>query len=175
MQNILDAIKDFFKAIFMNNETVPVIEDNHQENEVAPSPEVKPVTPVAPQNAPITAPVAPKLSKLDLWCEAAKIMENARPILNNPGNIKYIGQPDAKDNGGFCQWPTYAIGMEHLRNMFIAAATGKSEIYHPTDNLIVFYSKYAPSSDGNNPHNYALFVANHIGVPVNTEIQDLLE
>lgn len=158
----------------MNKEQTPTRAPKEQVSPTGPTTEIEPQTTVAPENAPITAPVVPKLSKLDLWCEAAKIMENARPILNNPGNIKYIGQPDAKDNGGFCQWPTYAIGMEHLRNMFIAAGTGKSEIYHPTDNLIVFYSKYAPSSDGNNPHNYALFVANHIGVSVNTEIQDLV-
>lgn len=174
MQNILDALKQLFKAIFMNNQTAPVIEDNHEENDI-PAPIVAPVPAVAPQNAPKPVFVAPPLSKLDLWCEAAKIMENARPILNNPGNIKYIGQADAKNNGGFCQFPSYAIGMQHLRTMFINAATGKSEIYHPTDNLIVFYQKYAPSSDGNNPHNYALFVANHIGVPVNTEIMDLVK
>ena len=58
-------------------------------------------------------------SKLDLWCDAITKMEGASAKLNNPGNIKYVGQKTAtgKDYRGFCIFPDFATGYMELRNM----------------------------------------------------------
>lgn len=121
----------------------------------------------------------PAPTKLDLWCQAATKMEDADPSLNNPGNIRFvIGTWMAKlavgEKNGFCVFKDYATGYAVLKQFFTNAATGKSEIYHPTDTLIQFYEKYAPSSDNNNPIAYASFVASFIGVPDTTIISTLI-
>lgn len=118
-------------------------------------------------------------SKLALWCQAATKIENADPALNNPGNIRYVmgtwmQKLAVGQKNGFCIFPTLAVGQHVLEQFFINAATGKSQIYHPTDTLVQFYSKYAPSSDHNNPNAYASFVAGIIGVPASTQIQTLV-
>lgn len=48
-----------------------------------------------------------------------------------------------------------------------------SKVYSPDMTLLQYISKYAPSSDGNNPSSYANSVANDIGVTVNTQIKDI--
>jgi len=132
---------------------------------------------------PIRTPEAPVVStlptKLELWCKAAIMMEGANPANHNPGNIRFapntwmekiaIGQ-----NHGFCIFPTYAVGYNVLRQIFINAATGKSKIYHPNDTLYQFYAKYAPNSDGNDSKHYAEVVASVIGVSPNTMIKTLV-
>jgi hypothetical protein len=117
-----------------------------------------------------------KKSKIDLWCEAIAKMEKAKPELNNPGNIKYIGQKTAigKDYRGFCIFPDYATGYMELRNLLVRACTGKSKVYSPEMTLIDFFNKYAPSNDGNDPDNYAKFVANYVGVSPQIIIKTLL-
>lgn len=116
-------------------------------------------------------------TKLELWCEAIKEMENANLALNNPGNIKYVGQRNAiRSSNGFCIFPDYATGYMALENTLINAATDKAIQYgyHSSMTLVEFYEHYAPANDGNNPQNYARFVAGIIGVPVETQIKDLL-
>lgn len=117
-----------------------------------------------------------KKSKLDLWCESIIKMEGAKPEINNPGHLRYIGQASAigKDYRGFAIFPDYATGYGELRKMLIRAATGGSKIYKPTDTLLDFFGKYAPSSDGNAPDKYAAFSAKIIGVDINTQISSLL-
>ncbi len=114
------------------------------------------------------------MPKIDLWCEAIKEMEGAKPERNNPGNLRFVGQAYAVDDGGFCKFDTYEHGYEALKILLINACGGKSKIYHPTDTLIDFYKKYAPLSDNNNPINYADFVAKKIGVEPTTIINSLL-
>lgn len=114
------------------------------------------------------------LSKIDRWCEAAKIMEGAKPERNNPGNLRYIGQPHSVNDNGFCKFDTYEHGYEALHNLITNACIGKSRIYTSSGNLYDFYSVYAPSSDGNNPKHYAEFVARYIGVSPDTVISTLL-
>lgn len=118
-------------------------------------------------------------SKLDLWCKAAIQMEGANPTNNNPGNIRYVAgtwmqKLATGEHNGFCVFPTYAVGYQVLRDFFTNAATGKSKIYHSTDTLYDFYSKYAPASDSNDPRHYASYVSSIIGVQPTTMIKDLL-
>ncbi len=116
------------------------------------------------------------ISKIDEWCRAIEIMEGAKKSLNNPGNIRYIGQKTAigKDSRGFCIFPDYATGYLALRNLLVNACTGKSKVYYPEMTLRQFYDVYAPAEDQNNPSTYAKFVAGRIGVTVDTPIKELL-
>lgn len=112
--------------------------------------------------------------KIDLWCSAIKIMEGAKPELNNPGNLRFVGQQFAVNEGGFCKFDTYEHGYEALQNMLINACAGKSHIYNSDGDLYAFYALYAPSSDNNNPRQYTEFVAQHIGVSPTIIIKNLL-
>lgn len=117
-------------------------------------------------------------SKIDLWCEAIKKIENAKPVLNNPGNIKCssIMHKDAisQDYRGICMFPTYDKGYLALRNMLVRACSGGSSVYRPDMTLLDFYHVYAPSSDGNEPKRYATSVAQYLGVTITTRIKELL-
>lgn len=114
------------------------------------------------------------VSKLDLWCEAIKQMEGAKPYRNNPGNLRFVGQQYAVNDNGFCKFDTYDHGYEALKSLLIRACTGLSSVYNPNMDLVAFYHVYAPSSDGNNPDGYAKFVGSKIGVPITTKIKDLI-
>lgn len=162
MESILQAIIKLFERLFMEND----------QNSPQPIITTQNVVPEAPQTH--TEPTS-----LELWCSAAIIMEGANPANNNPGNIRFVpGTWMAKEavgkNNGFCVFKDYTTGYNILKQFFINAATGKSEIYHPTDTLIDFYKKYAPSSDNNNPVQYAQFVASKIGMGVNTQIKEIV-
>lgn len=118
-------------------------------------------------------------SKLDLWCEMAAKIENAKPELFNPGNIKcdVIMNKDAiaKDNRGFCIFPSYEKGYNAMRQMFIRAATlPDTATYRSTMTLYEFYKIYAPASDNNDPKAYAQAVAKHIGCTIDTQIKELV-
>lgn len=86
---------------------------------------------------------------------------------NNPGNVKFVQQmklATGKDKNGFAIFKTYEDGLLFLKNMILNAATGKSQIYKPTDTLYGFFTKYAPSTDNNDPKLYAEIVAKKVGV-----------
>ena len=157
MNNILNFIKNLFKP---NTKPIPAPE---------PTPEPQPII------NPITSQKAPIKSKLDLWCEAIKQMEGAKSSRNNPGNLRYIGQAMAVNDHGFCKFPTYQDGYDALKNLLINACTGKSKVYHSDMTLYQFQCIYSPSSDKNNPLEYATFVANKIGVTIDTPIKNLVE
>ena len=97
---------------------------------------------------------------------------------NNPGNIRYAGMYAAmalrNDGNNFCVFESYEKGFEALKILLKRAASGLSSIYKPDDTLLQFYSKYAPSSDGNHPLTYATYIAKRIGVTVNTKIKELI-
>jgi hypothetical protein len=107
-------------------------------------------------------------SKLDLWCEATKQMENSNPRLNNPGDLEFHNQPNSiLDPVGkrFALFNTYQDGLTALKSLLKDACMGKrNPTYNQNGNLYDFYNVYAPSSDNNNPKQYAEFVANYIGV-----------
>lgn len=123
----------------------------------------------------------PPTSKIEAWADATQQHEGWFPGSrsyrnNNPGNIKYVGQPSAigSDSLGFCIFATYADGRKSLTDMLIRAATPPAEGYNPEMTLVQFYERYAPSSDNNNPLAYAQFVARKIGVTVDTQIKNLV-
>lgn len=145
---------------------------------IAPQGAVMPSEPVIVAPEPVVPP-APGKTSLELWCQAAIQMEGAFEGNNNPGNVRYVPgtwmqKLATGQRKGFCVFPTYEVGYRVLEQVFVNAATGKSRIYRPTDTLYRFYEKYAPSSDGNNPSNYAEFVARVIGVSPSVEIRTLV-
>lgn len=134
---------------------------------------VGPLTWASLLQAPVSVVTSPS-DKITLWCAAIKQMEGAKPELNNPGNLRFVGQQFAINNGGFCQFDTYDHGEQALRTLLVNACSGKSSIYNPNGTLYDFYAKYAPSSDNNNPNHYAEFVAKYIGVLPTVIIKTLL-
>ena len=115
---------------------------------------------------------ASTIQEFEGWKPGSRSFRN-----NNPGNIRYIGQPSAtgKDDKGFCIFKTYQDGFNCLCEILMNACTGKSKVYYPAMTLLQFFEKYAPSSDNNSPDNYAKFVAKRIGVEVNIKIKDLIK
>lgn len=94
---------------------------------------------------------------------------------NNPGNLKFAGQRKAtgKDNGGFAIFNSYEDGFAALLNQINIGLSGKSKLYYPEMTLIEFFSRYAPSSDNNNPTGYAEAVAIDMGITAGFQIKDL--
>lgn len=164
-------MKEFFRFLFETTPNVPKIDP--VEPPIAPEPDMPTPT---PNSTPIPKidPIPAHVSKIDIWCEAIKKMEGAKPSRNNPGNIRFIGQKFAINDKGFCKFDTYAHGYGALRQILVNACSGKSKVYHPTDTLYTFYTKYAPDSDGNNSKNYAQFVAGKLGVSPVIQIKNLL-
>jgi hypothetical protein len=114
-------------------------------------------------------------SYIPQWIAAITQMEGALPSRNNPGNLRYIGQQYAVNDGGFCKFDTYQHGYDALQNLLIRACNGQARpTYYPEMTLVEFYERYAPSSDNNNPVNYANFVAKKLGVTSATKIGDLV-
>lgn len=126
-------------------------------------------------------PPTPTKSLMDKWADAIQHFEGWFPGSksfrnNNPGNIRYIGQKRAigQDSTGFCIFASYDEGRKELMDLLTRAASGKSGLYRPTMTLLDFYNVYAPTSDNNYPEVYAKAVAKMIGVPVTTQIKNLL-
>lgn len=113
-------------------------------------------------------------SSIELWIQAIKEMEGAKPERNNIGNLRFVGQKYAVDDNGFCKFDTYEHGYEALKSLIVNACTGKSKVYKPTMTLLEFYETYAPSADNNSPSNYARFVAKKIGCEITTIIKTLI-
>lgn len=96
---------------------------------------------------------------------------------NNPGNLKYAGQPGATgaDANGFAVFPTYDAGFQALKNQLSLDASR-----NPDWTLTQFFTKYL----GGNPYNpqvtnqgdpfaYASDVASKIGAAVTDGIGKL--
>lgn len=129
-------------------------------------------------------------SKLDAWCLSIKSEEgyiapgqnskypNGTPAWknNNPGNLEFAHQLNAVPNGRFARFATYQDGYNALKSMLIRACTGQmTSLYNPNMNLLQFYEKYSPSSDGNDPVQYSKKVASDVGVDwSSTKISQLL-
>jgi hypothetical protein len=131
-------------------------------------------------------PEEPRGTLLDKWADAIKKHEGwgigkCSYRCNNPGNIRYVGQKSAigicecGTSGKFCLFPDYKTGKGALKTLLYNAATGKSNLYYPKMTLLQFFETYAPSSDNNNPLSYAKSVAKSIGVPITTQISELVK
>lgn len=94
---------------------------------------------------------------------------------NNPGNLRPAGQIGMTGSkGGFAVFKNYEVGYQALYHQVEIACNGKSKVYHPNMTILEFFSKFAPSSDGNYPKIYATFVANKLGVSVDFVIRNLI-
>lgn len=98
---------------------------------------------------------------------------------NNPGNLKYAGQPGATgaDARGFAIFPDFATGFQALKNQLALDASR-----NPDWTLTQFFSKYlggnpySPETTGQgNPFSYAADVAKQLGVAVNATIGSLFK
>ena len=98
----------------------------------------------------------------------------------NPGNFRcsplVMGELGAvRCVNNLAVFPTYEKGFAALKQFLIYACTDKLRSYKSAMTLLEFYERYAPSSDHNNPNNYASAVAKDLGVSIGTKIKDLYE
>lgn len=135
---------------------------------------VKPMDkPISPQPQQVYNEVKESMKKnlLDEFCLAIRDFEGKPGDLNyrtnNPGNIRGV-------DGKFLKFKTMEEGMAYLKDYVTRACTGKHKAYSPKFTIIDFFNVYAPTSDNNNPGQYAKWVANRIGVDVSFKIQNLL-
>lgn len=147
------------------------------------------------EEVPTTTPEAPNqpiatISMLDTFCTAIRDFEgkpgDLNYQLNNPGDCRpspvgYLTkyQPviiiDTDTNpeypyrvGKFAKFPTYELGWEYLENLVHFTATN-----HPKWTILDFFQNYAPSSDRNNPNEYAVFVSQRCKLSPDTTLQVL--
>ncbi len=103
---------------------------------------------------------------------------------NSPANFK-IGTIDLTpymkklgasgvDPKGFVIFPSYDIGFKALCTFLEDACKGSLSRYKPDMTLRDFFAIYAPSSDDNDPDNYAKVVAKKLGTPVDIKIKELI-
>lgn len=135
---------------------------------------VQPPKPVDPPKPPpkLLIPFCAAIQDYEGYFKGSRSYRN-----NNPGNLRFEAQPgtNGKDAQGFAIYTTYQAGWISLVTMISNAASGKSSVYQPSMTILQFFDKYAPSSDSNDPHAYALYVAKRIGVTAASfQIQQLL-
>jgi hypothetical protein len=111
------------------------------------------------------------ITEFEGWYPGSRSFRN-----NNPGNLRYIRQNGAhNDGGGYAKFNSYEQGWNALMTMLANAAAGKSKVYQPSMTLVHFFQVYAPSADGNHPIEYAKFVAKRLDVdPFRTKIGTFL-
>lgn len=90
---------------------------------------------------------------------------------NNPGNLKFAGQPGAtgQDRFGHAIFPTFQDGYQALINQIRAMLDGRSSLYPPTFTLVQAMNRYATA----NGNQYAMFIADRIGVDPNITLEQL--
>lgn len=128
-----------------------------------------------------------KKSKISEWALAIQahegyFMGSRSWRNNNPANFKVsVLTPFMKelggtglDSGGFVKFPSYAVGFQALCTFLTYACQDKLRAYKGNMTLLEFFKVYAPSADKNNPVNYATYIANKLGVKINTAIKELL-
>jgi hypothetical protein len=94
---------------------------------------------------------------------------------NNPGNLKFAGQPGAigADSGGFAIFPDPGTGFQALYTQL-----QKYVVSYPGYSILDITAKYlgqsAPTSDSQgNAYTYAGYVASALGVDVSTTLAQL--
>jgi hypothetical protein len=116
--------------------------------------------------SPIEA-MARAIQEFEGWYEGSVSQRN-----NNPGNLKYAGQPGAigEDQYGHAIFDSFTSGWNALIRQLQAAFYGTSQVYSPTDTLYEFFSKYAEG----NSQAYAEFVAGELGVAPTYTLQQII-
>jgi hypothetical protein len=154
-QKILELMK---KILLLDIEIIKKQSEDIKKNSA--TNETKPTPPPTPE---------PVVSKIKAWAEAITKYENMGKYhkdLNNPGAIK-------GKNGLFLKFNTYEEGFDYLCDYLTRACKGEHNAYRPEMTLKQFTEIYAPSVDKNNPLKYSLWVAEQIGVKIDTQIKDL--
>lgn len=100
--------------------------------------------------------VASTIQTIEGWFAGSVSQRN-----NNPGNLKYAGQPGAigADASGFAIFTSVDAGQQALQNQIALDASRGLTIGQ-------FASKYAPAQDGNDPASYAAQLAAATGLSV---------
>ncbi len=96
-------------------------------------------------------------------------------VNNNPGNLRFAGQPGAVNYKGFARFKSPEAGWDALKNQIMVAITGQSANYSPNMTLLDFVKKYAPEHDNNRPDIYAKRVSERIGLPLDTRLSEIKE
>ena len=151
----------------------------------------KPIVPIVvePKDEPKEEPKPVNTSKLDDFANAIKTFEGymlpstaypngSRSYQNrNPGNFRFTNLIKSlgaiKEENGFAYFPSYEVGWEALKTFVLFASEDKLKDYKDCT-ILSFCTAYAPSSDGNKPVNYANFIAQRVGVTINTKLQDFI-
>ena len=136
-----------------------------------------------PETPPATLPM--NRSKIPEWALAIQHEEGGKPQdrnmrTHNPGNIKFteftkslgIQKGDAAPDGGhYGKCESYEQGFRALKLFLEYAAEGQLKSYKPTMSIAEFTQVYALPPKN---HPYAANVAKRLGVPVTTQIRNLL-
>lgn len=91
----------------------------------------------------------------------------------NPGNLRW-SPFEVSNKNNFSVFATYEEGWKALMHQLQIAADGRSSAYTPEMSILNFFEVYAPSSDNNYPSVYAQYVADSMGVPVETKLKELI-
>lgn len=113
--------------------------------------------------------MAEAIKEFEGWSEGSRSWRN-----NNPGNLRWSKFQDGVRNG-FSYFKDYETGWKALLFQIEIAFDGRSKAYKPTDTILKFFQKYAPSSDNNHPEVYAKYVADKLAVDVGTTLFDSLK
>lgn len=129
-----------------------------------------PIVPASPPEALIRSVEASSTPKPTIvaFCNAIALYEggpgDANHRNNNPGNCRY--NPSGympfygvvgKSPNGFAIFKDWNTGMLYLVNMI------KGMIHkRPNETILQFMTRYAPTSDGNNPLKYSQFIAKQL-------------
>ena len=105
--------------------------------------------------------------------KAIETFEKMKPEYNNPGALRYSYLQLYQKNG-FAVFVDYQTGWKALIHQLTISANGKSSYYKPSGTVLDFCKVYAPSSDNNNPQNYANFIINYCGFKGGEPISDWL-
>ncbi len=169
---LIDWIWDFIKQLIQANYHDPLVTPPQDlaMNKPVPTPDI------VPESSPKAAPH----SQIEGFCLAIRDYEgkpgdrNYRN--NNPGNCRYssvgylpIYEPVGKDDKNFAVFKDYATGWLYLKNL-VRYKVAKN----PEQNILLFMQSYAPRSDGNDPNEYALFIAKRLRVPLTSRMGDLI-
>lgn len=95
-------------------------------------------------------------------------------VNNNPGNLKYVGQPGATAGaGGFAQFSSYNAGYSALLNQINLDATRGTDVNgNPTTTVSQLIGSWAPASENNTPA-YVASVTAYTGYDPNAALSSL--
>ena len=154
MQKIIEAIKGLF--LYLEAQAKQDLPQGH-----LPVPPPPPDVVVRPLG--LLVPLARAIQTFEGFYPGSTSYRN-----NNPGNMRYSTYCQSLGATGmtlshFAIFPNLTVGFNALCQ-FIKDAANDKLIMGKNLTLQQFMDKYAPVTDGNDPHKYANFIAKSIGV-----------